>query len=577
MQILSLKINDIFSIKQAELNFDADGLILVDGWNYDDGRSNGAGKTAIFNSLCFGLYDSVPRKITATEILRRGAKKGCVTVKVKIKDNIYEVTRCRPKNVCIKKNGKELKITHEEWLKILELSYDQFLISMYTAQNINNKFINLNDSGKKDFLLELMKLSDFNACKKESDSIIKKLKNDIDALQNDIDKAKSKITVYDELKVDVDDIKNKIKDIKNQKQKNHKIIIELSNVCKPDISKYDDIEQKTQLQISKLIKVKTTREYKMSEYNRNKKELMDFNTEDTCFNCGAKLDNKKAKKKHEENQDQIKQTLKGILTDIKTYDEQLKKEKQLYELIDKIKHKKNIELKEYNEAQGRLQKIRSQDSILDHNYNSYVKQVEQRKNIDKKIKVLEKFIVDKKQKITKMKKEKEIYETVSALYSPTGALAYTLDSIVESFNENIKKYMWLIWPNASYKLQSYKETKKGDVVAKFSESFTNNGEECSIGSLSGGEYKTLSLIIDFTIINILETQFGMKLSPIILDEPFEGLDNVGREMVIDSLNKISVDRPIWIVDHASEAKTMFSQIIKVEKRNKVSVIVNDMI
>ncbi len=62
-------------------------------------------------------------------------------------------------------------------------------------------------------------------------------------------------------------------------------------------------------------------------------------------------------------------------------------------------------------------------------------------------------------------KELDFYKVLSAVYSPTGAPAYVLDSVIDSFNESVAKYVELVWPSASYALNSYKETSKGDVVA----------------------------------------------------------------------------------------------------------------
>jgi DNA repair exonuclease SbcCD ATPase subunit len=167
----------------------------------------------------------------------------------------------------------------------------------------------------------------------------------------------------------------------------------------------------------------------------------------------------------------------------------------------------------------------------------------------------------------------EIYKTLAAVYSPTGAQAYVLDSIVDSFNEVIQKYVDIMSPNMTYTLNSFKENAKGDVVAKFSETLTKSGEVVSVGSLSGGEEKGLSLCVDFALLEVLETQFGMTLNPIILDEPFDGLDAAGREVVVDLLETLARNRQIFVIDHASESKAMFLKSVKVELRNKVSSIV----
>jgi DNA repair exonuclease SbcCD ATPase subunit len=140
----------------------------------------------------------------------------------------------------------------------------------------------------------------------------------------------------------------------------------------------------------------------------------------------------------------------------------------------------------------------------------------------------------------------------------------------------VSEYIDLVFPNITYKLNSYKETAKGEVVAKFSEELIKNGHDVSTGSLSGGELRSISIAADFAILDVLETMFGISLNPIIMDEPFNDLDAVGREQVIDLLEQLSNKKQIFVIDHASEAKSKFSKTILVEKKNDISTINIDM-
>ena len=115
MKIISVKINNILSIEDAYVEFDDNGLMLVQGWNHDVGRANGAGKTAIFNAITFALFDKLPRKVTATEILRRGSKTGSVVVTVEVGGDRYVVRRSRPKGVTYEKGGEQLTVTQAGW------------------------------------------------------------------------------------------------------------------------------------------------------------------------------------------------------------------------------------------------------------------------------------------------------------------------------------------------------------------------------------------------------------------------------------------------------------------------------
>ena len=68
MQIVSLDIENILSIEKASVSFEETGLVLVEGWNYDAERANGAGKSAIFNCISFALFDKLPRKMQITTL-----------------------------------------------------------------------------------------------------------------------------------------------------------------------------------------------------------------------------------------------------------------------------------------------------------------------------------------------------------------------------------------------------------------------------------------------------------------------------------------------------------------------------
>src|SRR5574343_158401 len=141
MRVLSTEIQDILSIENARMSFDDTGLVLVEGWNHDTQRANGAGKTALFNCLAFALYDKLPRKITASEVLRRGCKTGFVKARVLCGEDVWTVIRTRPKGVKFIKNGVEQDITQEIFESFLRLSYEQFLLTIYTPQANSGKLI----------------------------------------------------------------------------------------------------------------------------------------------------------------------------------------------------------------------------------------------------------------------------------------------------------------------------------------------------------------------------------------------------------------------------------------------------
>jgi DNA repair exonuclease SbcCD ATPase subunit len=203
MKIKYVEIENILSIQKIRLDFGQAGLILLDGWNHDDETANGAGKTAILNSLAYGIYGKFPRKISAADILRAGHKTGHVKVGIEVADTLYEVYRARPNNLRFWIDGLEKQITQAEFEAYIRLSYSQYLISQYSAQTEGLKLISLNDAGKKDFFLQLMSLDHFEDCRKEAEGQLNLFLAEKGKLSTNIEVFRSRIEAYTESLVDV--------------------------------------------------------------------------------------------------------------------------------------------------------------------------------------------------------------------------------------------------------------------------------------------------------------------------------------------------------------------------------------
>lgn len=576
MRVLSLEVENIISIEKASLTFEDHGLILVEGWNYDTQRANGAGKTAIFNCLAFGLYDQLPRKITASEILRRGTKSGFVRVSVLCGEDTWTVQRSRPKGVLFFKNGTPQDISQSEFESFIRLNYDQFLLTIYTPQANSRKldrFLKSPDADKKEFLLQLLNLNQFGNIKKSIDDKIKMIQASIDVETTKLSSTRSRIEAYEESLVDTTLLDKSITDNKLSIITLEKQILELSNVAKPDLSKYIKVEDDIRNKQAEIAQAKAKRQMLHDRYRELGSTIADYDSDQACGECGASVDTAAARTAHTEHQSKAKQKMIDVKKQIDDADLICSKEQSIKDVATKLRDKKQQDNADYQAAQLQITDLKALVRTKTSEVNSATLKVSSNSELINKIEVLnvatEKHIVD----IASHKKDLELYKTLSAVYSPTGAQAYVLDSIVDSFNEVIQKYIDIMSPNMVYTLNSYKETAKGDITAKFSETFTIGGEAVSVGSLSGGEEKGLSLCVDFALMEVLETQFGMTLNPIILDEPFDGLDAAGREIVIDLLENLARNRQIFVIDHSSEAQSMFTKVIRVELRNKMSNII----
>jgi len=566
MQIISVNIENILSFEKASLSFEDKGLCLVEGWNFDAERSNGAGKSAIFNCISFALYDKFPRKITATEILRRDTKKGQVTVKILCGEDEWTIIRKRPKEVKFYKNNIEQTLTQSEFESLIGLNYDQFIITVYNSQNVGNniRFLNCSDSDKKGFLLKLLNLEKLDLYKKNSDLKFKELSSQIEEHTNKISNLNAKIDAYRESLIDENEVNINIVEIKQKIEDLNSKLIQLSLVEKPDIDKFYKLEEDIKNKILVINKVKYKRELLFNEYQK----IDNTAIEKTCMHCGNTI-SADTVELHKEEKDR---TLQSIKKQLDQYDSDCVKENELNDLLSKIKLKKNSSTAEYDKAKEQSLDIKNIINIYNSELNSLNLKLKNNSIYLNKINDLVNSCNNMSTLVDENKRELEFYKTISNIYSSTGAQAYILDSIIDYFNESVQKYMQILWPNMDYTLNSYKETLKGETVAKFSETLTMDGKQISIGSLSGGEYRAVSLCIDFALLDVINNQFNININPIILDEPFDGLDSAGKEIVISLLEGTAKDRQILVVDHASESKLLFSKVISVEKKNGISSI-----
>jgi len=575
MRVLSLDVENILSLEKTSIKFEDSGLVLVEGWNYDTARANGAGKTALFNCLSFALYDKLPRKITASEILRRGSKSGFARCSVLCGEDIWSVQRSRPKGVEFSKNGIKQDITQEEFESFIRLSYNQFLLTIYVPQansGQSSRFLAVPDASKKEFILQLLNLDAFKNAKTNIDSLVKARQAAIDLESGKLQTARSRIEAYEESLVDTASLQKNIKDLQSSIISLEKGILECSQVPRPDLSKYIKTEDSIRIKQADIAQAKAKRSMLHDRYRELNSTITEYDVNKSCGECGSSLDTAEARTSHVDHQEKVKQKAIDIKKQIDDCDLIISKESGVVDLARKLRDKKSSESEAYQEAQKQVSELKSTVSRHQLQIENHSLKLITTTELLNKIEVLKGAIAKHVNNCALNMQQLELYKTLSAIYSPTGAQAYVLDSVVDSFNEVIQKYIDIMAPNMSYTLNSFKETAKGDVVAKFSETLTKGGKEVSVGSLSGGEEKGLSLCVDFALLEVLETQFGMTLNPIILDEPFDGLDAAGREIVIDLLETLARNRQIFIIDHSSEAKSMFTKSIRIELRNDVSTI-----
>lgn len=166
MQITRLYAANFLSYESLDLPLADRGLVLIDGENQDTGGSNGAGKSAIFEALTWGLFGATNRGLRGDEVVRRNESRDLtndtmVCVEISVDGKFVQVFRHRNhkqhKNkllLFVDKNEITMgsdKETQERLHSLLQIDREAFVAAVMFPQGAEG-FASLTDAGQKAIL-----------------------------------------------------------------------------------------------------------------------------------------------------------------------------------------------------------------------------------------------------------------------------------------------------------------------------------------------------------------------------------------------------------------------------------------
>jgi DNA repair exonuclease SbcCD ATPase subunit len=165
------------------------GVTLVDGWNEDDQRSEGSGKSAIFNSISWLLFGKLPKDANIDDVIKDG-ETSCEVV-LTFDDGETIVRSRKPNDLYFTKSGKpirgkDLRETQTLLEEYVGLNFDSFCQSVYFAQNYDKKFLSIDQEGKGKILSSIQNLQVFDKARKEVMGLLKIENDKIEKLKNQI-------------------------------------------------------------------------------------------------------------------------------------------------------------------------------------------------------------------------------------------------------------------------------------------------------------------------------------------------------------------------------------------------------
>jgi DNA repair exonuclease SbcCD ATPase subunit len=191
MRLCKARIENFLILKEADVPLDAKALVLVLGYTSDGGRadSNGVGKSSLFEAVCWCLYGKTYKGISHDDVVNNRCKGGTrVELDLLIDSDAITVVRHRKhskyKNkLLLFKNGVNITPFNQKDAEVvldslLPLSYNAFKHVCYFGQGMSDKFLALNDSGRKQLLEELLGMEAYNAAEKRVKLELRELRDD---------------------------------------------------------------------------------------------------------------------------------------------------------------------------------------------------------------------------------------------------------------------------------------------------------------------------------------------------------------------------------------------------------------
>lgn len=238
--------------------------------------------------------------------------------------------------------------------------------------------------------------------------------------------------------------------------------------------------------------------------------------------------------------------------------------------IEIVKQKQNPHLNKLAELEKEINPYNKEIEIITSSVNPYLTSIENKQN---DLASLEKTLDDQILKVNFIKQELtygEFWKQALHVYIKS----YLMDSCLDQLNDLTNEYLNTLFDGIlQFNISAITESGK-DIKEKISVSIINNGDECSYQSLSGGERCRICLALNLALSQVIMKSNGKNFGVIFLDEILNGLDETGKTQTMRLLKELELQyESVFIIDHSTEFKALFTNSIMIKKKDKISYIV----
>ena len=600
LRFKQIQIHNFFSISDIQLDLDYEGYTVISGINnsqLDNANSNGSGKSAIWEALCWAITGETIRG--TNQVTKLDDNDGCYVRLQFYNDNDFiEILRAKDhkeykstiKFIVNKedKSGKGIRDTQkaiQEYLPELNTLLINSVIIL--GQGLPYRFSNNTPSKRKEILETLSK----------SDFMILSIKDRIDkrkqVLQTDLRAVEDKLLSLNTTKANLNNQLNKLNNdlIEIKKQTPSSLETQLNelynqaDIYEKDIFRSNDTIEHLTESIEKYNKDKDrlTNSYQTNynnEVNRyhdkhqaqnNSIIQLDFeiknlrhkideaeSLKDVCPTCGQKIINFVKPNVSQEKAQLVELQIK--LEKIKAEDDAFCNEHS--DKMNKIEQEYQTELRTINDNIAVMTKNISEHKKINSEANKNLTEVNQKiqeninltnqykalkDNIENNIKQVENNLTKIENDILNNTKYKEDIDQRLSVIKQFSTVAsrdfrgYLLQNVIDYINEQARIYAKDVCDSNSF----YIKLNDNNIDIVYNNKMYEN--------LSGGEKQKIDIVVQFSIRKLLCDLNNFSSNILVLDEIFDNLDSIGCNKLLDFIsNKISDINCIYIITHHAD-------------------------
>jgi DNA repair exonuclease SbcCD ATPase subunit len=537
--------------------------------------SNGKGKSTILDAITFVLFNKPFRKINMPQLINTTNNRDCLAeIEFTINSNEYKVVRgIKPKIFEIWENGTMLQQNAaikdcQEHLEthILKMNYKAFTQIVVIGNATYQPFMKLSPNDRRNIVETFLDIDIFTKMNTILKTRITETKEAINDVSYKYDLSKEKIKMAQTiLSNSVESVESKIQ--ANEEEINKKeVAISFKNKQIQDLN--EEITQvvfnqeatgKMRDKISKLNEYLTTFKTKQKTAS---KEIQFLESNDSCSTCKQVIDpdfketNLKEKK---ESLDKFDGAIKAAQSELTKANETLN---SYLENLEEIKSKKTS----IERTQVDLGYLMKDIERIQEENKRLLK--EKRENIQKNKDEYDALVTENEQLSVQrdsLLSDQHLNSIAAVLLKDDGIKTKIIKYYLPMINKCINRFLNMMDFYINYTLdENFEEKIKHPARDTF-----------SYNSFSEGEKLRVDLAILFTWREIAKAKNSISTNILIMDEVFDSsLDVAGTDDFLNIIQSMAEDTNIFIISHKDQMQDKFSNIIKFDKVNGFSKIVN---